>query len=187
MEAGIKIIKTTGEGLLKNVENAIRQGFPLLIEDIGEQLESTLEPLLLKQFTIVNRRKMIRLGDTELEMDPNFRLFFSTKQPNPQFLPDVFIRVTVINFTVTEQGLEEQLLADVVSIEMPDVESTKQELIQAIARGRANLKRNEERILELLASSRGMILDNIDLIENLKLSKIDATSVKKSLAESEEK
>lgn len=41
-----------------------------------------------------------------------------------------------------------------------------------------NLKRNEERILELLANSKGMILDNVDLIENLKLSKIDATNVK---------
>ena len=31
-----------------------------------------------------------------------------------------------------------------------------------------------------------MILDNIDLIENLKLSKIDATTVKKSLIDAEE-
>ena len=45
---------------------------------------------------------MIRLGDTELEIDPKFKLFFSTKLSNPHFLPDVFIRVTVINFTVTE-------------------------------------------------------------------------------------
>lgn len=50
-----------------------------------------------------------------------------------------------------------------------------------------NLKRNEERILELLANSKGMILDNVELIENLKTSKADATSVKQSLAESEEK
>ena len=41
-----------------------------------------------------------------------------------------------------------------------------------------NLKRNEERILELLANSKGMILDNVELIENLKTSKADATSVK---------
>ena len=46
----------------------------------------------------------------------------STKISNPNFLPDVFIRVTVINFTVTEQGLEDQLLGDVVSREMPEVE-----------------------------------------------------------------
>ncbi len=45
---------------------------------------------------------MIKIGDREVEFDPNFKLFFSTKLANPQFLPEIFIRVTVINFTVTE-------------------------------------------------------------------------------------
>jgi dynein heavy chain len=48
MEEGIKVIKLSSEGLLKNVENAVRQGIPLLIEDVGEQLDNVLEPLLLK-------------------------------------------------------------------------------------------------------------------------------------------
>lgn len=79
---------------------------------------------------MINRRKLLKLGDSDVEYDANFKLFMSTKLSNPNFLPDVFIRVNVINFTVTEQGLEEQLLGDVVSREMPDVEATKQTLIQ---------------------------------------------------------
>ena len=158
-----------------------------MIEDVGEQLDNVLEPLLLKQFVTSNRRRMIKLGDSEIEYDPKFRLFISTKLANPNYLPDIFIRVTVVNFSVTEKGLEEQLLADVVCREMPEVEATKQDLIQQIAKGKLNLKKNEERILELLATSKGMILDNVDLIENLKLSKMDATMVKERLKESEEK
>lgn len=50
---------------------------------------------------------MIKVGDTDVEFDPNFKLFIQTKTPNPNFLPDIFIRTTVINFTVTELGLEE--------------------------------------------------------------------------------
>ena len=50
---------------------------------------------------------MLKLGDTELEYDENFKLFIQTKIANPNFLPDIFIRVTVINFTVTALGLEE--------------------------------------------------------------------------------
>jgi len=46
-----------------------------------------------------------------------------------------------------------------------------------------NLRKNEERILNLLANSKGMILDNVDLIENLKISKRDAISVKESLVD----
>ena len=114
---------------MKNVENAVRQGLSLLIEDVGEQLDNVLEPLLLKQFAVSNRRKMIKIGDSEIEYVPKFKLFISTKLANPNYLPDIFIRVTVVNFSVTEKGLEEQLLADVVSREMPEVEAIKQDLI----------------------------------------------------------
>lgn len=54
-------------------------GQPLLIEDVGEQLSSLLEPLLTKQFTIMNNRKMLRIGDSDIEYDENFRLYFTTK------------------------------------------------------------------------------------------------------------
>lgn len=89
------------------MEHAIQSGIPVLLEDVQEQLENFLEPLLLKQFTVINRRKMIKLSDRDIEFDPNFKLFLTTKLSNPQFLPEIFIRVCVINFTVTEQGLEE--------------------------------------------------------------------------------
>jgi len=50
---------------------------------------------------------MIRLGDSEIEYDPKFKLFISTKLSNPNYLPDIFIRVCIINFSVTDKGLEE--------------------------------------------------------------------------------
>lgn len=140
-----------------------------------------LEPLLLKQFTIANRCKLVRLGDSDVEFDENFKLIIQTKLPNPNFLPEIFIRATIINFTVTQLGLEEQLLADVVKKEMPDVEYQKNELIMSIAKGKQDLKKNEDKILELLTSSKGMILDDVELIENLKLSKETATIVKEQI------
>lgn len=50
---------------------------------------------------------------------------------------------------------------------MPDKESLKKELVKVISNGNMNLKRNEENILNLLANSKGMILDNVELIDNL--------------------
>ena len=44
-----------------------------------------------------------------------------TKLSNPPFDPDVFIKLCVINFTVTPAGLEDQLLATVVENELPEV------------------------------------------------------------------
>ena len=66
-----------------------------------------LEPLLMKHFIYNNRRKLIKLGDAEVDFDEKFKLFIQTKTSNPNFLPEIFIRATVINFTVTELGLEE--------------------------------------------------------------------------------
>jgi len=70
---------------------------------------------------------------------------------------------------------------------MPEVELTKNELILSIASGRNQLKKNEDKILELLTSSKGMILDDVELIENLKLSKKTSDIVKEKITEAEEK
>lgn len=61
--------------LIKDLETCVRMGQPLLIEDMEETLEPMLEPLLTRQFKVVNRRKMIRIGDVEVEYDENFKLF----------------------------------------------------------------------------------------------------------------
>ena len=53
----------------------------------------------------------------------------TTKLPNPHYLPEITIKVTLINFTVTEAGLEEQLLIEVVKFERPELEEVRQNLI----------------------------------------------------------
>lgn len=58
---------------------------------------------------------------------------------------------------------------------MPEVEEEKNKLIVDIAKGKASLKENEDSILEMLANSKGMILDDVELIEKLKESKITAS------------
>lgn len=63
------------------------------------------------------------------------------------------------------------------------MEEEKRDLVKRISLGNLNLRKNEEKILNLLANSKGMILDNVDLIENLKISKRDATIVKESLVD----
>ena len=54
---------------------------------------------------------LIRFADTDVEYDSNFKLYITTKISNPHYLPEICIKVTIVNFTVTMGGLEEQLLA----------------------------------------------------------------------------
>lgn len=56
-------------------------------------------------------RLLIRLGDTDVDYDMNFKLYITTKLANPHYLPEICIQVTIVNFTVTLSGLEDQLLA----------------------------------------------------------------------------
>ena len=60
-------------------------------------------------------------------------MFLTTKIPNPRYLPEVFIKVNIINFTVTFEGLEDQLLVDVVKSEKPEVEKQRDENIMEMA------------------------------------------------------
>jgi hypothetical protein len=46
---------------------------------------------------------MVRLGDGEVEYDPSFKLYLSTCLLNPHYLPEVCIKVNLVNFTVTRR------------------------------------------------------------------------------------
>ena len=48
-EAGLDVIKLSDRDFLRSLENAIRFGKPCLLENVGEELDPALEPVLLKQ------------------------------------------------------------------------------------------------------------------------------------------
>ena len=119
--------------------------------------------------------------------DPNFRLLITTKLPNPHFLPETCIKLTIINFTVTFPGLEEQLLVDVMKSQEPEIEQTKDNLTIKIASGKKELNGLQTKILRDLAEADAdTILDNNQLIENLDHSKHRSKAVQESLAEAEQ-
>lgn len=75
---------------------------------MGESIQPAFEPVLLNQvFKSAQGREQINFGDAVIDFDNRFKLYMTTKMPNPHFLPEMFIRVTVINFTVTQEGLEQ--------------------------------------------------------------------------------
>ncbi|XP_078532463.1 dynein axonemal heavy chain 6-like [Lissotriton helveticus] len=182
---GLKVIKLTDSGFLRTLENAIRLGMPVLLEELKETLDPSLEPVLLKQTFVIGGRMLIRLGDSDIDYDRNFKFYMTTKLPNPHYLPEVCIKVTIINFTVTKSGLEDQLLSDVVRLERPDLEEQRNQLIIRINSDKNQLKAIEDRILKLLFASEGNILDNEELINTLQESKITSGAIKTRLQEAE--
>lgn len=121
----IQATKLSNPKFLQMVETGIRLGQPVLLENIDETLDPSLEPVLQKNVVKQAGSWQIRLGDTWVPYSMDFRLIITTKLANPHYLPEICIKVTVINFTVTPDGLEDQLLVDVVAYEQPELEQQK--------------------------------------------------------------
>ena len=126
-----------------------------LLQDIGESLDPSLNPILSKNTIQRGNNSVILIGDAEIEYNSNFRLYMTSPLANPHFLPEVCIKVTVINFTVTLDGLQDQLLTRVVEKERPQLEESRRELLQGLVTDRSKLRELEDRALSLLHSSRG--------------------------------
>lgn len=99
------------------------------MENIGEELDPILEPLLLKQTFKQAGSICIKLGDSTIEYSKDFRFYMTTKLRNPHYLPETSVKVTLLNFMITMEGLLDQLLGIVVSQERPELEEEKSQLI----------------------------------------------------------
>ncbi|OQS02753.1 dynein heavy chain, partial [Thraustotheca clavata] len=181
----LQIIKLTEKDFLRTLENAIRYGMPVLLENVEEELDPSLEPVLLKQVFKRSGQNLLHLGDSDIPYSDSFRFYITTKLANPHYMPEVCIKVTVINFTVTLTGLEDQLLVDVVRNERPDLEQKKDELTVAIAADKKALKEIEDKILYMLENSKGNILDDEELIDTLAHSKVTSSAIKTRMSEAE--
>ena len=184
--SGLQIVKLSQSDFLRTMENSVRFGQPVLLENVEEQLDPALEPILLKQIFKKGGLPMIRLGDTDVQYSSDFKLYITTKLANPHFLPETFVKVTIINFTVTQKGLEDQLLVDVVKHERPELEQRKDELIISISSDKKQLKSIEDQILRMLAESSGDILDDEELINSLEKSKSTSTVISERMQEAEQ-
>lgn len=167
------------------LENCIRFGKWCLIENVGESIDAALEPVLLQQVFKSGGADCIRLGDAVVPYSSDFRLYLTSSLPNPHYPPEVQVKVSLLNFTITPQGLEDQLLGAFVVTELPELEDRKNALMLANARNRKELQDIENRILFLLSNSKGNILDDEELIETLSSSKVKSQDITSQVKDAE--
>jgi len=92
-------------------------------------------------------RLIIKLGDKEVEFNPDFKFYITTKLSNPHYTPEISTKAAIVNFAVKEQGLEAQLLGIVVRKERPELEEQKDKLVVNIAQSKKKLVELEDEIL----------------------------------------
>ena len=168
------------------LENAIIRGQTVLLEDVGEDIDPGLDSILSKAIFKEDGINKINFGDKAIVYDENFRFMMTTKLSNPHFLPEICIKTTVINFSVTFQGLEDQMLVDVINNLQPDLEKKRDKLVVEIAMKKNDLYKLQSLILKELAESNSeTILDNEFLIETLEIAKHKSVNTQSDLIDAE--
>lgn len=104
---------------------AISYGKKVLLESVTESIDSSLENLLSRSIIKKSTTYYVKIGSDEIEYSPEFKLYLQCKRGNPHFRPETSAQCTIINFIVTEKGLEDQLLAMVVNYERQELEQRK--------------------------------------------------------------
>ncbi|KAI1896623.1 hypothetical protein AGOR_G00096680 [Albula goreensis] len=178
---GLRVIRIGQRGYLDSIERALSAGEVVLIENLEETVDPVLGPLLGRE--TIKKGRYIKIGDKECEYSPNFRLILHTKLANPHYQPEMQAQCTLINFTVTRDGLEDQLLAGVVSMERPDLEELKSNLTKQQNGFKITLKTLEDNLLSRLSSASGNFLGDTELVENLETTKRTAAEIEEKVKE----
>jgi dynein heavy chain len=168
----LSIIKFSDTNYVRTLENALQFGTPVLLENIGEELDAFIEPILLKATFKQQGVEYMRLGENIIEYSRDFKLYITTRFRNPHYLPEVAVKVCLLNFMITPLGLQDQLLGIVAAKEKPELEEKKNKLIVESAQNKKQLKEIEDKILEVLSLSEGNILEDETAIEVLSSSKV---------------
>lgn len=178
----LAITNQASDSFLKIIENCLIFGQPLLIEDVLEDVNPVLEPILLKQIVRQGAFNYISLNDNLVEYNSNFRLYMTTRLKYPSYSPEINLKVKLVNFVITPQGLQNQLLNIVSRKEMPDQEKAYEESkIQSI-RSNKRLQEIEDKILAEFTNSKGDILEDESAVKILSSSKKIAREINEKQA-----
>merc|ERR1719191_380281 len=111
----------------------------------------------------------------------------TSRLPNPHFSPELSAKCTVIDFTVTLRGLEQQLLGRVLSMEQKHLEESMAALQEEVTSNTKALQILDKQLLDRLSNSTGNLLEDTELIEVLATTKAKAIEVSTKLQEADER
>ncbi|XP_059098400.1 dynein axonemal heavy chain 7-like [Tigriopus californicus] len=174
---GLNVLKQSDKDFLRTLENCIQFGNPVLLENVGDYLDPALEPLLQKQTFQQGGSVCIKLGESTIEYSKDFKMYITTTLRNPHFPPETNAKITMVNFSITKEGLVDQLLGIIVARERPELEEERSQVNTQINENKKNLEDIEHKILDVLYTSKGNILEDENAIKNLSSSKVLANEI----------
>ncbi|XP_023213444.1 dynein heavy chain 5, axonemal-like [Centruroides sculpturatus] len=114
---GLRVTSFRHKLFRRRLEESLSAGYPLLIEDVGEELDPVLDDIIDKNFVKTGTMSKVMVGDRECDVTEGFRLYLATGLPDPVYDPETYARTCLVDFAVTPEGLEDQLLCRIILTE----------------------------------------------------------------------
>ncbi|OXB70735.1 UNVERIFIED_CONTAM: hypothetical protein H355_007866 [Colinus virginianus] len=181
----MKVLRASDRKYFGQLKTAVEMGAVVFLEHCSDSLDPALSPILARSVFKNGNINVIRLQEVNVEYSSGFKLYLATYLPNPHFKPETCAELTILNFSVTVEGLEDQLLNTVLSLEHPDVEAKRHVLVAESATNKQQLMALEEKILLLLSNAKGNVLDDTELLSTLSSSKLAAQGIGNRVSELE--
>lgn len=167
----------TDPKLKDKLELCMGDGMALIIVGVEEEIDPMLDPVLEKQLITKGKRKFVNVSDKMMDYDEKFKLYFITRLPNPNFSPELQAKTNVVDFTVTQKGLEDQLLGKVIGKEQKALEDQLTGVLGEVNMNTKALMALDASLLERLTSNTGNLLEDDELIGVLANTKSKAAEV----------
>jgi len=177
---GVTLI--TDPKLKEKLEMCMGDGMSMLIVGVEEEIDPMMDPVLEKQLITKGKRKFVNVSDKLMDYDERFMMYFITRLPNPSFTPELQAKTTVVDFTVTQKGLEEQLLGKVIAKEQKALEDQLNDVLEEVNSNTKALLALDASLLERLTSNTGNLLEDEELVSVLANTKAKAADVKQKLS-----
>lgn len=167
---------------VQQLKSCIIFGVHVLIENVGFDFDPIIEPILSREFIISDGVKKISIGGEYINYSPDFRLFMSTKYPNPHYSPEICSQVTLINFVTTQSGLSDFLMNSLIEVERDDLDKKRVSIMESNAENTNKLKQLEGQILQIVNNAGEDILSDDNAINTLTSAQKTTLSIEQQLA-----
>jgi len=187
VKADMTVTTLANRNLKEQIAFTMADGLCLLIENVENEVDPMLDPVMEKQTFNKGKKLFINVSDEQMEYNEKFTLYMTSRLPNPHFSPELSAKCTVIDFTVTLVGLEQQLLGRLISMEQKVLEETLAQLQEECTSNTRALKVLDENLLNLLTTIEGNLLDNEEIVGVLQNTKAMSEEVSNKLKEADER
>ncbi|CAH1394022.1 unnamed protein product, partial [Nezara viridula] len=142
----LKQIKMSDSALMETLFDSIRIGATLLVETDTGSVSSGLDPILHRWTFFANGDEWIAIRNRRMKYHEKFRLFILTAEFEPDLSPELYSKVTVINFSYGIRSLRNTLLSTINELFLPGLQNELNKIYENVEKERALRKELRESI-----------------------------------------